>query len=178
MEGRREALETVAPGFARHAEALGLPEEAEVSYAPRSRATGAEGLRAELAERRATDVERGFTTHGPHRDDVVLRHGGRLLRSYGSQGQQRVGLLALLFAERDALLAHEAAPVMVLDDVTSELDLARRERLAELVRGGGQVIVSTTELDHVPGALREDVVRVDVDDGRLTSRTRPRLAAA
>ena len=178
MRLRSETTNAVAAGFARHAAELGLPEPAELAYAPRSRADEVDGLRDELAERRGSDLERGFTGHGPHRDDLVLRHGGRLLRSYGSQGQQRVGLLALLFAERDVLLAYGSAPMMLLDDVTSELDLTRRERLADLVRAGGQAVISATELAHVPGATDADVVRVEVDDGRLVPASRPRLAAA
>ena len=55
---------------------------------------------AELQERLPTDLERGFTDHGPHRDDLVITRGGRSLRTYGSQGQQRLGLLGLLLAER------------------------------------------------------------------------------
>ncbi len=178
MRLRAEAVDSVSSGFARHALDLGLPEAAELVYAPRSRAAGASGLRDELEERRASDLERGFTGHGPHRDDLTLRHGGRLLRSYGSQGQQRVGLLALLFAERDVLLERGSAPIMLLDDVTSELDLTRRGRLAELVRGGGQTVVSATELAHVPGAADAAVVRVEVEEGRLSLDVRTRLAAA
>ncbi len=177
MRMRAEAVAATATGFSDHAGALGLPEAAEVAYAPRSGAREADGLRAELEERRSSDLERGFTGHGPHRDEVALRHGGRSLRAYGSQGQQRVGLLALLFAERDVLLDHGAAPIMLLDDVTSELDLDRRERLAQLVRQGGQVVVSATELAHVPGASEADV-RVEVDAGRIEPASRPRLAAA
>jgi DNA replication and repair protein RecF len=134
-----------------------------VRYAPRSSGD----LRAELLERRESDVERGFTQHGPHRDELSLRHGGRALRTLGSQGQQRVALLALLFAERDALVEHGRPPLMLLDDVMSELDEARRRRLVELVRSGGQAIVTTTEADHVPGAESEDVTVVEVRDGTL-----------
>jgi len=178
MRLRAATTDAVSAGFARHAVDLGLPEVAELAYAPRSRAQDAAGLRAELEERRTSDLERGFTGHGPHRDDLALRHGGRLLRSYGSQGQQRVGLLALLFAERDVLLGSGAAPLMLLDDVTSELDLGRRERLAELVRGGGQAVISATELAHVPGGADPEVVRFEVADGRVEPEARPRLAAA
>ena len=80
---------------------------------PTGRARGAataEALAAELAERVDGDLERGFTGHGPHRDDLVLRRDGRDLRAYGSRGQQRLGLLALLLAEREALAEARAAP--------------------------------------------------------------------
>jgi DNA replication and repair protein RecF len=118
-------------------------------------------LAAELAERRDADLERGFTAHGPHRDELGLRLDGVPLRSYGSQGQQRTALLALLFAERELLSARRGRPpLMLLDDVMSELDSERRELLAELLRGGGQAIVTATEVDHVPGVGEDELVRV------------------
>jgi DNA replication and repair protein RecF len=163
MEHRLAAVAAVAPAFAERADQLGLPEQAEVRYVPRS----AGDLRAELLERRTSDLERGFTQHGPHRDDVAISHGGRALRTLGSQGQQRVALLALLFAERDALVRHERPPLMLLDDVMSELDETRRARLVELVRSDGQAVITTTEAEHVPGAEDDDVTVVRVRDGTL-----------
>jgi DNA replication and repair protein RecF len=163
MEHRAAAIDAIAPAFAARAGELGLPEEAAVRYSPRSRGD----LRAELLERRASDLERGFTQHGPHRDDLALLHGGRPLRSLGSQGQQRVALLALLFAERDVLVEHERTPLMLLDDVMSELDATRRGRLADLVRSGGQAVITTTDSEHVPGAQDGDVAVVEVLDGTL-----------
>jgi DNA replication and repair protein RecF len=168
MDDRAAAVELLAPPFARLASELGMPEEAAVAYRPRSQAADAEGLRTELAERRSADLERGFSDHGPHRDEVTLVHAGRSLRAYGSQGQQRLALLALLFAERDVLLEERGrAPLMLLDDVTSELDAARRARLVELLRAGGQALVTTTDFDHVPGARDGEARVVTVVDGSL-----------
>jgi DNA replication and repair protein RecF len=165
---RSRAVSSIAPHFARRAADLGLPEAVELRYLPRSKTTDADGLRRELNERRSADVERGFTQHGPHRDDLALLHAGRPLRTLGSQGQQRVGLLALLFAERDVLGARKRPPLMLLDDVMSELDATRRERLAELLRAGGQALVTTTDVEHVPGAAEaSDVNVVSVLDGTL-----------
>ena len=169
MEHRAAAVDAIAPAFAERAEELGLPDAAEVRYVPRSHGD----LRAELLERRASDVERGFTQHGPHRDELSLLHGRRPLRTLGSQGQQRVALLALLFAERDVLVDHERPPLMLLDDVMSELDEARRRRLADLVRSGGQAVITTTEAEHVPGADAGDVSVVEVRDGTLAPAVAP-----
>jgi DNA replication and repair protein RecF len=86
---------------------------------------------------------------------------------YGSQGEQRLALLALLLAERAVL--HEergAPPLLLLDDVMSELDADRRERLVERLRVG-QAVVTTTDLAHVPGAEEEDVVRLRVQAGHV-----------
>jgi DNA replication and repair protein RecF len=167
MEARRGALAELEDPFRRLAEELGLPGECRLEYRPRSRAGDAAGLRGELLERRDDDLARGFTTHGPHRDDLALIRAGRSLRSYGSQGQQRAGLLALLFAEREALAAIGRPPLMLLDDVMSELDAARRERLVELVRAGGQAVVAATEPEHVPGAREADVELLLVEDGAV-----------
>jgi DNA replication and repair protein RecF len=161
MEHRAEAVDGLQEPFGRLAGQLGLPGPAEVRYRPRSAAVDAEGLAAELGERRGADLDRGFTAHGPHRDELGLRLDGVTLRAYGSQGQQRTALLALLFAERELLSARRGRPpLMLLDDVMSELDAERRELLAELLRSGGQAIVTATEADHVPGAAEDELIRV------------------
>src|SRR3954470_22880071 len=150
-DDRAAALDLVAAPYARLAGELGLAGEAELSYRPRSKATSAEQLAAELAARVDSDLERGFTGHGPHRDELALQRDGRELRAYGSQGEQRLALLALLLAEREALgEARGRVPLLLLDDVMSELDAERRGLLVERLRAGGQAVVTTTELAHVP----------------------------
>src|SRR4051812_3835292 len=179
MADRAATIERLAPRFAEHAAGLGLEGRVELAYRPRSKATDAEGLAAELAERVDGDLERGFTGHGPHRDDLALRREARELRAYGSRGQQRLGLLALLLAEREELASERgAAPLLLLDDVMSELDATRRERLTTLLRRGGQAVITTTELAHVPGADEEDVVRLAVVDGRVAGDDSPGGLAA
>src|SRR5207237_7097301 len=79
MADRAAAVELISPAFTARAGGLGLPEPGELRYAPRCKADDAEGIRAELAARRSGDIERGFTTHGPHRDDRPLLHRGRPL---------------------------------------------------------------------------------------------------
>jgi DNA replication and repair protein RecF len=161
MENRAAAVEGLQEPFTRLANQLGLPGPVELRYRPRSAATDANGLIAELVERRAGDLERGFTAHGPHRDELVLGLDGVALRAYGSQGQQRAALLALLFAERELLAARrDRPPLMLLDDVMSELDSERRELLAELLRSDGQAIVTATEAEHVPGVGEDELIRV------------------
>jgi DNA replication and repair protein RecF len=171
MGDRSRAAGELAPLYGQRAAGLGLPDEVELAYRPRSAAGSAGALVAELRERRDADLERGFTAHGPHRDDLRLAHGGVALRTYGSQGQQRIALLALLFAERDLLLRERgSAPLMLLDDVMSELDSARRELLSELLRAEGQSVLTTTELEHVPAGSGPGVVVVDVATGTATTR--------
>jgi DNA replication and repair protein RecF len=168
MRDREEAVDRLRSRFAAHAGALGLEGAAELTYRPRSRAQTADALADELAERTEGDLERGFTGHGPHRDELSLRRAGRELRAYGSRGQVRLGLLALLLAERDELAAERGStPLLLLDDVMSELDAPRRGRLVDLLRTGGQAVVTATELGHVPGVDEAGVTRVAVAEGRV-----------
>ena len=122
-----------------------------------------------MAERTDSDLERGFTGHGPHRDELSTLREGRELRTYGSQGQQRLALLALLLAERETIAAARTAPpVMLLDDVMSELDSTRREALVALLRAGeGQSVITTTDLEHVPGGREPGVERLTVAAGQI-----------
>ncbi len=168
MADRAAAVEELRPRFAAHAAGLGLTGEPDVAYRPRSKAATAEELAAELAERVESDVERGFSGHGPHRDELVLRRERRELRAFGSRGQQRLGLLALLLAERDALgEARGVPPLMLLDDVMSELDAGRRGQLVDVLRGGGQSLITTTDLAHVPGGDEPAVTRLAIGAGTV-----------
>jgi DNA replication and repair protein RecF len=169
ISDRRRAVESLTGPFRRLGDELGLDGEPVVAYKPRSRAAGAEELAAELAERVDSDLERGFTGHGPHRDDLATLRSGRELRAYGSQGQQRLALLALLLAEREAIASTRTAPpVMLLDDVMSELDQTRRQALVNLLKAsGGQSVITTTDVEHVPGADDPSVARLSVLDGRV-----------
>jgi DNA replication and repair protein RecF len=157
---RAEAVEDLAPLFTAAAADLGLEGEAQLEYAPRSPGTAAE-LCEGLLERREADLRLGRTSWGPHLDEVKLSSAGRLLRRFGSQGQQRTALLALLFAERAALAeARRVTPLLLLDDVMSELDPERRERLVELLAGPGQVVVTAATEESVPATLRADAIRM------------------
>ena len=168
MADRAEVVDALRPRFAEHAAGLGLSAEPDLVYRPRSRAATEEELAAELAERLSSDLERGFTGHGPHRDDLVLRRDDRELRAYGSRGQQRLGLLALLLAEREALAASRGAPpLMLLDDVMSELDAGRRGRLVDVLRARGQSVITTTDLAHVPGGDDPGVTRLAIAEGAV-----------
>ena len=150
---RGAAVDLIADRGAAHAASLGIAGEVLFSYRRRTTAATVEELAAELAGALDADLARGYTTRGPHRDDLAIVRDGRSLRRYGSQGEQRVALLALLLAERDALAAElDRPPLLLLDDVMSELDAGRRSQLAvELRRGGGQVVLTATEREHVPG---------------------------
>ncbi|HET7589773.1 MAG TPA: DNA replication and repair protein RecF [Solirubrobacterales bacterium] len=157
VEARSEAVAELAAAFAGTAGELGLAS-AELEYAPRATGTAAE-IREGLEGRRDQDIRMGRSSWGPHLDELKLLAGGKSLRKYGSQGQQRTALLALLFAEREALLAaRRVTPLLLLDDVMSELDPGRRERLVARLGDGGQVLITAADEESVPALARETVV--------------------
>ena len=105
-----------------------------------------------LCEGRARDIVRAATGVGPHLDDLVLRVGGMSLRSYGSQGQQRTGALALKLAELFYLQENIGeAPILLLDDVMSELDADRRRALLDFIRHEHiQTFITATDAAYFP----------------------------
>ncbi|MQS07300.1 DNA replication/repair protein RecF [Streptomyces alkaliphilus] len=107
-----------------------------------------------LAEARPREVERGVTLVGPHRDDLALRLGALPARGYASHGESWSLALALRLASYGVLREEGPEPVLVLDDVFAELDARRRERLAELVAPGEQVLVTAAVAEDVPAVLR------------------------
>jgi DNA replication and repair protein RecF len=141
---RRRAIELLSSAFTERAEELGLPS-AMLAYdaEPPSRTA--------LDERLARDLERGTTGVGPHLDDIRVLSGDRDLRSFGSQGEQRLAVLSLLLAEAAILLDRgEAPPLLLLDDALSELDADRRRVLSGRLGTGGQTLVTATGAEALP----------------------------
>ena len=140
VEARRETIARLQPGFAERAADLGLVD-ARLTYdavAPTS---------AALDARLQQDIHRGATGAGPHLDDVVIAAGPRELRSFGSQGEQRLAVLSLLLAEAELL---PTPPLLLLDDVLSELDPYRRAVLAERIGSMEQTVITATERSSLP----------------------------
>ena len=140
VETRIETLALLAPAFAARTAELGL-EPGMLRY--EGAAPGEAALEAALE----ADIARGTTGAGPHRDDVLIAAGSRDLRSFGSQGEQRLALLALLLAEAESLAS---PPLLLLDDVLSELDGRRRRVLAERLAASGQALLTATERSALP----------------------------
>jgi DNA replication and repair protein RecF len=158
IAARAEAVSELAPAFETTAAELGLPAYATIEYVPRASGSAAE-IRAGLEERRQSDLRLGRSSWGPHLDELRIAIEGKQLRRYGSQGQQRAALLALLFAERAALLsARRVTPLLLLDDVMSELDPERRELLAKRLEGPGQTLITAAAEESVPDAAKRRVV--------------------
>jgi DNA replication and repair protein RecF len=145
VRARTDALGLLDGEFARAAGMLGL-EQATLVY------EGETPTQADLDARIDADMERGLTGAGPHLHDVRIAADGRDLRVFGSQGEQRVAVLALVLSEASAVRDRVGKPPLVLlDDVLSELDGERRRALAEMVSQGGQTVVTATSSAAFPG---------------------------
>jgi DNA replication and repair protein RecF len=150
---RAELVAALTSHFAERAATLAL-ESAELAYEPRELTMSA------LAERLERDIARGVTSAGPHLRDVSITAGGRDLRSFGSQGEQRAAVLALVLAEAVLVVERRGSPpLLLLDDVLSELDASRRAALLSSLPRGGQTVVTATTSEALPrGAPGPDVV--------------------
>jgi DNA replication and repair protein RecF len=134
---------------------------------PADRAALAEGLRQALARARRAELERGVCLVGPHRDQLELTIGEMPARGYASHGESWSLALALRLGAYDLLSSGGDDPVLLLDDVFAELDDGRRERLADLVSGAEQVLVTAAVPADVPARLagrRYQVSAGEVDD--------------
>ena len=137
---RRETVAELRPGFAERAGELGL-DGARLEY------TAVAPSVTDLETRIESDIVRGATGLGPHLDDILIAAGPRDLRSFGSQGEQRLAVLSLLLAEAELL---NREPILLLDDVLSELDSGRRRVLAARIAELGQVVITATERSSLP----------------------------
>ncbi len=114
-----------------------------------------------LASARDIDILRGSTSVGPHRDDILLKVNGKDLRNFGSQGQQRTGILALKLAELEFLKSETGEyPVLLLDDVMSELDGMRREQLLSFIRDRVQTFITATDQSLLPAVRAGHYYRI------------------
>jgi DNA replication and repair protein RecF len=119
-----------------------------------------------LHQRRAAEVGAGNTLYGPHRDDVRFLANGRDLRPFGSRGQQRSAALSLKLAEVRAMTdVTGQAPLLLLDDVMSELDAVRRGMLLQVLDDVPQAILTTTDWEDFTPTFRAQAQRLQVQSG-------------
>ncbi|MET1232306.1 MAG: DNA replication/repair protein RecF [Candidatus Limnocylindrales bacterium] len=130
-----------------------------------------EALRRRLAETAEKELWNGATLVGPHRDDVAFDLGGRDMTTFASRGQQRTAILSLKLAELELLTdpVTGEAPLLLLDDVFSELDPDRRAQLVRRIRLLPQAIVTTTTLDDLDPALVSASTTWHVRDGAVVA---------
>jgi DNA replication and repair protein RecF len=171
LAGRLDLVAALAPHVAKaYAAVAAGPAVAAIGYRPSvevaqpvDRADLEAALAGALGEARAAELERGTTLTGPHRDDLTLTLGALPARGYASHGESWSYALALRLAAYDLLRADGIEPILVLDDVFAELDAGRRTRLADLVAGADQLVVTCAVADDVPRSLRG--ARYEVTEG-------------
>jgi DNA replication and repair protein RecF len=167
-----EALDAIARQ--RHRELSGGAEWLKLTYLPSPvlpSATpheAAELFAARLKTTRSRDIAAGASLSGPHRDDLTFLAEERDLRAYGSRGQQRTAALALKLAEVQLMRdVTGESPLLLLDDVMSELDEVRRHALRDALEGVDQALVTTTDWEDFSPELLAHAHRYRVEAGRL-----------
>jgi len=128
-----------------------------------------EELREQFVSSRIRDIDRGSTSVGPHRDLLTIEINGNDVRSFGSQGQQRSVVIALKLAVlRLGIEQLGVAPLLLLDDVFSDLDRCRRQLLVQVIASeAGQVVITCTEPEQVGDALLSNAKLLKVQSGRI-----------
>jgi DNA replication and repair protein RecF len=169
LHGRAAAIAPLGSYFEGSLRVLYGPEKAAIRY---SYSAPLEGYAEALREAHDADIERGTTSVGPHRDDFEVLLDGVSLTTYGSQGQQRLATLALKFAAKDYLRAETGEdPILLFDDVMSELDERRREYLAEYFLESTQAVITTTNLDYFDPEVLERAHVVRISGGAISETT-------
>ena len=176
VDWRRDLLERLAPNLAAaHREIAPNEPALELMYQTNAAPAGAETTREAISRRLAETTQKelwnGVTLVGPHRDDVVFRAGDRELASYASRGQQRTAILAFKLAQLDLITeVLGVPPLLLLDDVFSELDPERRAHLVRRIGELPQAFVTTTTTDDLDPALVRAATTWEVRPGRLSRR--------
>ena len=168
---RRQMMTDFSPEFHLFAQKISGRENLTVVYSEVLAGMDQDLLMRKLEASRAGDVLRGSTFLGPHRDDLAFQINGRPAALYASQGQQRTAVLALKLAELGYLQqANGEAPVLLLDDVFSELDQMRREALVKVISGDVQSFITGTRDTDIRIVLEKgsEVKRFTVEKGRVT----------
>jgi len=175
MQRRASALAEIGALAAEHHRALAADEALDVIYEPRlepqpDERSSCEQFAAALGEALARglgrDIAAGMTIQGPHRDDVSLKLNGAAAAGYASRAQQRTIALSLRLAEAQLLRKHRGEPpVLLLDDVLSEMDAARRTAVLSSLGDVQQLLITGTDWDRFPPDFLAHAARFAVEDG-------------
>ncbi len=144
MQLREQLIEQLCPFVQKsHAQISQKHENVQLQY----RAQCRHGLEEQLAARQQEDIRAGFTTSGPHRDELELKLHGELAQNYASEGQQRTLATAMQLGQTSLLYEETGrAPILLIDDIFGELDSTRRQALLSHLPAESQTIITTTQL--------------------------------
>jgi DNA replication and repair protein RecF len=163
VDARAGAVNELAPEAARRHAEIGAGERLQIEYLGPP-----EDMAAAVHNSQAEDLRRGTTSIGPHRDDLRVLLDGQDARGYASQGQQRTAVVSLKLAEAELVARRTGErPVLLLDDVLSELDLERRGALLRHVGGGGQVVITSVDVGPFPPDLIAKASIWNVEAGQV-----------
>jgi DNA replication and repair protein RecF len=165
---RTEFLQSLKP-YAKeaHAYLTDNAEELEIDSEVKYSGNIAEGLLNDLKKAYTKDMRLGFTTVGPHRDDMKIHINGKDVKTYGSQGQKRTAALSIKLAETEFFKNRTGEyPILILDDVMSELDNKRKKKLLEKIKGI-QVILTCTEKERL--LCKVNYREIKIDNGNIKS---------
>ncbi|HEV1997681.1 MAG TPA: DNA replication and repair protein RecF, partial [Candidatus Dormibacteraeota bacterium] len=168
--GRRAAfIEDIAGRISRRYAEVAPGEHLDVGYVPSFDPgdDAATAMAATLRGRQREELARGVTVAGPHRDDIEFRIGGLAAAAHASQGQQRTAILAFKLAEVEVLGLGGRAPVLLLDDVMSELDAPRRQHLLQLIEESPQSVITSAEARYFPDGFAARVNTREVEHGKV-----------
>ncbi len=170
--GRREWVSRVQDEFAKLCAAVGERSSARLRYISTisDSVDATSEWRAQFQKQRSSDLRRGMTQCGPHRDDLEISLDGRDIRVYGSAGQQRTAAIALRMLEASTLRLHSGLqPLLLLDDPFAELDVKRSSRILSLLmdQGLGQTILAVPRETDIPSEMVK-LERRNIVDGRIT----------
>lgn len=178
IKKRNEVIKKLAPIAAKyHSDITSEKEKLNIAYKPSvniSEENNYSNLESFynnlLKENRNMEIIKGVTVTGPHRDDLNIKIGNIDLRNYGSQGQQRTSALSLKMSEVEFMKMEAGEyPILLLDDVMSELDSSRRKYLLEAVMGKMQTFVTSTEIDELFGPVKKTSRIFEVNSGKIST---------
>lgn len=151
---------------------LAAAEELRIAYVPSIEGEELDSLRHHFEDRlkavRSREIAYGMSVLGPHRDDLAFLINGVDMNVFGSRGQQRSIALSMKLAEASFMESRTGDhPILLLDDVLSELDAARRCHLLESVGSGQQVVITTTDLDRFDASFLAQAALFEVREGKI-----------
>ncbi|SDC40158.1 DNA replication and repair protein RecF [Pelagirhabdus alkalitolerans] len=170
LELLREAATGIHEGISQHSETLSIQYSTPLDVLESdSEEKIGKCLHETFKDNREKEIDRGSTLFGPHRDDLLFYVNDRDVQTYGSQGQQRTTALSLKLAEIE-LIKREVGeyPVLLLDDVLSELDRHRQSHLLDTIQGKVQTFVSTTSVSDIKHQTIEQAALFNVTSGTIT----------
>lgn len=169
MDYRSKFIENINSGISNIFNKIMGIEGLKVVYEKSLNSTNKEDLKKFYYDNFYNELNKKMTLYGPHRDDLSFYLGEDDLKFYGSQGQQRVAILSFKLAEINLFKECKGYyPIVLLDDIFSELDISKRNKLLKFIRSNIQFIITTTDINNISGKILEKADVFKVKNGKIT----------